>query len=167
MKLSGRMFIIANLASLPVALAQVPASSDIQNGMQPEMQPPLANVSVQERNKNGFTYVCGGVGSDESAYLKQIAKNYDLMSTFARRDGSYLADINIAIKDKRGQAALKITCPGPMMLVKFPHPGTYQIQAEVGDSTVTETIQIPAKGHPSSKVFEWPASWYQNLFKKR
>lgn len=154
MKLLGRMLIVANLASLQLGLAQVPAPPDTQA----DIQSHSAGVNVHERNKNGFTYVCGGVGSDESAYMKEIAKNYDLMSTFARRDGSYLADINIAIKDKSGQAVLKITCAGPMMLIKFPHPGTYQIQAEVEDSTVTETVQITAKRRPSSKVFEWPTS---------
>ena len=154
MKLLGSILIVANLGMLQVVLAQAPASS----GMQADVQPPSAGVNVHDRNKNGFTYVCGGVGSDESAYMKKLSKNYDLMSTFARRDGSYLADINVAIKDKSGRVALQFTCGGPMMLVKFPHPGTYRIEAEVGDSTVTETVQIPAKSHPSSKVFEWPAS---------
>ena len=157
MKLLGRILILANFALLQVVSAQVPASSDAQA----DIQSSSAGINVHEKNKNGFTYACGGVGSDESAYMKKIAKNYDLMSTFARRDGSFLADINIAIKeksDKSGHVILQFACGGPMMLVKFPHPGTYQIQAEVGDSTVTETVQIPPKSRPSSKVFEWPAS---------
>ncbi|QRX82414.1 hypothetical protein [Glaciimonas sp. PAMC28666] len=154
MKAINLMLIVLSLTSTDIALGQNPAPGDIQ----PAESAPSSGVNVHEKNQSGYRYVCGGVGSDESAYLKQIAKNYDLMSTFARRDGSYLADIRIAIKDKNGQMPLQFTCSGPMMLISFPRPGTYQIQAEVGDSKIVETVQIPAKGQAHAKVFEWPAN---------
>jgi hypothetical protein len=124
----------------------------------PKAQPPSSAIRAQPKSENGFTYLCGGVGSDESAYMKRAAKNYDLMSTFATRDGSYIADVNIAISDKSGKATLQTTCSGPIMLVKFPRAGTYSIRAEAGGSVQTKTAQVPAKGSTRSIVFVWPAS---------
>ncbi|GAC1545300.1 MAG: carboxypeptidase-like regulatory domain-containing protein [Collimonas sp.] len=113
---------------------------------------------MQPKSENGFTYLCGGVGLDESAYMKRAAKKYDLMSTFATRTGGYLADVNIDISDKSGKAILQTTCSGPIMLIKFPHAGTYRVRAEVGGNAQTKVAQVQAKRSTHSVVFVWAAN---------
>lgn len=163
-------FALAQSPAPPLAPAPPELPAEIQPQLQPPIQPqtppesppkaqpPSSAIRVQPKSGNGFTYLCGGVGSDESAYMKRAAKKYDLMSTFATRDGSYIADVNIAISDKSGKATLQTTCSGPIMLVKFPRAGTYSIRAEVGGSAQTKTAQVPAKGGAHSMVFVWPPS---------
>ncbi|PFH07807.1 hypothetical protein BCF11_0147 [Collimonas sp. PA-H2] len=132
-------------------------------GMQSEAQqlkaPPLSvtTLHVQPKTENGFTYLCGGVGLDESNYMKRTAKTYDLMSTFASRSGSYLADVNIDISDKNGKATLQTTCSAPILLIRFPRTGTYSIRAEVGGDAQTKVV-VKEKRGTQSIVFVWPAN---------
>lgn len=140
-----------------------PAStSPTPSGMQPESQlmtsPPPPAIRVQPKSENGFTYLCGGVGLDESTYMKRTAKKYDLMSTFAAQNGSYLADVNVDISDKGSKATLQTTCSAPILLIKFPRAGSYRIRAEVGGNAQTKTAQIQGKHSMQSMVFVWPAN---------
>lgn len=164
------------------ALAQSPTPPELPAEMQPQLQPPLQPpvqaepqtpvlpesqprapapplaIHAQPQTENGFTYVCGGVSKDESTQMKRMAKKYDLMSTFATQKGSYLADINVNISSSDGKATLQTTCDGPIMLIKFPHAGTYRIRAAAGEDTQTKTAQVPGKGSMQSMVFVWRAS---------
>lgn len=129
-----------------------------QSDEQPETQPAPSALSVQPETQNGVTYLCGGVGSDESAYMKRAAKDYDLMSTFAAQNGSYLADVDVDISDRSGKSILQTTCSGPILLVKFPRAGSYRIRAETSGHAQTKTAQVRAKRGTRSVVFVWPAS---------
>lgn len=121
-------------------------------------QPATPAADMQPQTKNGITYVCGGVGLDESTSLKQEAKNYDLMSTFAAQDGSYLADVQVEILGKDGTPVLQTTCDGPIMLVKLPHAGSYRMRAAVDGHAQTKSAQV-GSGHGAQRmVFVWPAA---------
>jgi len=161
MKATYIFLMILSLSSAALAQDPTPAPADMQPPAQPGMQADTrsdsSGIKVHPKTENGFTYMCGGIGSDESNYMKHAAKNYNLMSTFARQDGSYLADININISDKSGKTTLQTTCSGPIMLVKFPHAGTYTIRADAGGRTQTKTAQVQAKGGSHALDFVWPA----------
>jgi hypothetical protein len=98
--------------------------------------PPAAPLAVLTPvTENDITYLCGGVGQEEAAHMKQAARDYDLMLTFAARDGSYLADVNVDIADSGGKSMLKTVCDAPIMLVDLPRSGTYRLKAETGGHT--------------------------------
>jgi hypothetical protein len=122
------------------------------------LPPPPPMTQLTPKTENGITYLCGGVGSDEASEMKTMARDHDLMLTFAARDGSYLADVNVNIADARGNSVLKTSCGGPIMLVDLGAGGTYKVSAETGGSTVTKTVRIPAKGHGKALVLVWPKS---------
>lgn len=117
-----------------------------------------AAADLQPKTENGITYLCGGVGLDESTAMKQAARDYDLMSTFAAQDGSYLADVKVEILDKGGAPILQTTCSGPIMLVKMSHAGSYRIRVALDGHAQTKTAQLPS-GHGTRRlVFVWPAA---------
>jgi len=122
------------------------------------MTSPPPAIRVQPKSENGFIYLCGGVGLDESTYMKQVAKQYDLMSTFATKNGSYLSNVNVDISDKNSKATLQTTCSAPILLIKFPSAGTYRIRAEVGGDVQTKIAQVQEKRSLHSIVFVWPAN---------
>jgi hypothetical protein len=136
-------------------------TSPTPSATQPESQPVTSQppaIRAQPKSENGLTYLCGGVGLDESTYMKRTAKEYDLMSTFSSRGGSYLADVNIDISNKSGKAMLQTTCSAPILLIKFPSAGIYRIRAEVGGDIQTKIVQVQAKRSPHSIAFVWPAN---------
>lgn len=126
-----------------------------------QSRPVAANgVSLKPQTKNGVTYLCGGVSEDESAYMKSVAaRDYDLMMTFAEKNGNYLADVEVAIKDARGKTLLEATCDGPIMLVDLPAAGGYRIHAEAAGKTLDRTILIKGdKGRLRQLTFAWPGA---------
>ncbi|KAF3996329.1 hypothetical protein [Glaciimonas immobilis] len=158
MKVIKPLAIVLTLGWAAASVAQAPASSQAaaSPNTQVNVQSGPAAVTVRPRDKDGYIFACGGVGADESAYIKSAAKNYDMMLTFARKDGSFLADIQISIVDLGNKDILHTNCGGPMMLIKFPHLGSYRISATVGDIKLTKTVHMFAKGGNRSFVFEWP-----------
>lgn len=151
------------------------APSDSRPGMPPQPGPepsgaqpqpsrraePSPMSRLQPRTENGVTYLCGGVGQEEASYLKGEARNHDLMLTFAAHNGEYLADVNVAIDDAKGNPVLQTTCDGPMMLVDLPKGGAYRIHAEANGYALNRTVNVKPhaqKGRSlASSVLVWPA----------
>jgi hypothetical protein len=141
------------------------ASSGAPNGMQSEagMELRSAQPATQRLTpviQQDVTYLCGGVGKEEVAYMKKEAKGYDLMLTFAARDGAYLADVDVDIKNAKGDSVLQAKCDGPLMLVDLPKSGSYRVRAETAGYAQSQTVKVTAakkKGqHLASTVLAWP-----------
>jgi hypothetical protein len=117
-------------------------------------------IVVQPQTENGVTYMCGGVGQDESTYMKQVAaKDYDLMMTFAEKRGVYVANVDVSIKDARGKTVLETKCDAPILLVDFPAGGNYRIHADAGGRTIDRVATVKGgKGHVRQVSFVWPNS---------
>jgi hypothetical protein len=141
------------------------ASSGAPNGMQSEagMELRAAQPVAQRLTpviQQDVTYLCGGVGKEEVTYMKKEAKGYDLMLTFAARDGAYLADVDVDIKNAKGDPVLQAKCDGPLMLVDLPKSGSYRVHAEAAGYAQSQTVKVTAakkKGqHLASTVLAWP-----------
>ncbi|HJV86008.1 MAG TPA: hypothetical protein VJ698_11090 [Noviherbaspirillum sp.] len=136
-------------------------SSQMQSEAGAELQPapPLAD-RLQPVVQGDVTYVCGGVGAEEASSMKRQAKNYDLMLTFAAKSGAYLADVNVDIKDPKGNSVLQASCDAPMMLIDLPHSGNYKVHADAAGYKLDRTVRVAAakrKGqHVASAVLVWP-----------
>jgi hypothetical protein len=121
---------------------------------------PAVSERPEPQTQNDVTYVCGGVGREETAYMKKAAKDYDMMLTFAARDGSYLADVDVEITDAKGLPVLHTTCSGPLMLVDLPKSGNYRVHAAAAGYTLNQTVKVTAgekKGeHLAAAILSWP-----------
>ncbi len=113
-------------------------------------------AALEPQTKDGITYLCGGVGEDESAYMKQAAKrDYDLIMTFAERSGNYLANVNVTIRDNRGNTVLETRCDAPMLLVDLP-AGSYRLHAEADGRAIERNARVVnAKGRAQQATFVW------------
>jgi hypothetical protein len=129
-----------------------------QSGLEqrPGMPQSTTVSALTPKTENGVSYLCGGIGQDEAAQMKQAARDHGLMLTFAARNGSYLADVNVDITDASGNTVLRTTCDGPIMLVDLPKAGNYRIRAEAGGYTLTRTARVAPAGHAKSLVMAWP-----------
>lgn len=113
------------------------------------------DAPVQPKTENGFRYLCGGVGLDESEYMKSEARGHGLLMTFATTDGSYLAKVHVDIADSRGKPLLTVDCDAPMLLVDLPRGGSYRILAQTGGASLARNASMKANGG-SRLVFVWP-----------
>lgn len=139
--------------AIPVEVRELPDTSESLRG------PPAPSTSaLAPRTENGVTWLCGGVGLDEANQMKQEARKHALMLTFAARDGSYLADVNLSLADNRGQRLLQTMCTAPIMLLDPGKPGTYRITAETGGATITRSVTVSPGQHGKSVVLVWPSA---------
>lgn len=89
-------------------------------------------------------YVCGGIGSDESTAMRAAMKDHPLALLFARADGAYMANVEVAIKggDAGTAAALAWRASGPVCLVDLP-AGRYTIDVTApGGETKSQTVTV-------------------------
>jgi len=88
--------------------------------------------------------------------MKQEARNYAMMLTFAARDGSYLADVKVRMVDNRGQPVLDTTCDSPILLIDPGRAGRYRITAQTAGATLTRTAAFTSGERGKSVVMVWP-----------
>jgi hypothetical protein len=144
----------------PVRLEAIPGRQIERKSALP---PPAPMTRLAAKTENGITYLCGGIGQDEANEMKESARDYDLMLTFAARDGSYLADVNVDIADAQNKSLLKTTCNAPIMLVDIGKSGTYRIRAETGGSTVSKLVRVQPQNQGKSLVLVWPVQAVRGL----
>jgi hypothetical protein len=133
-----------------------PRGAEIDTSMLP---PPAPRQELVEQSRNGVHWLCGGIGAQEVAYMKREAPRYDMMLTFAARNGAYLADINVAIVEDNGHVVLQTKCDGPIMLVDLPGGGTYRVRAQHESHEVMRTVWIQGtQARYRHVVMRWPES---------
>lgn len=173
MKKISSLFIALGMLS-PAAFAQVhsmpypaPAeSSGASSPMQPEagadLQAPSSPIArLKPVTQDNVTYLCGGVGEEEASYMKQEAKDYDLMLIFATRRGAYLADVDVDIRDSAGNSVLQLACDSPILLVDLPKGGAYKVRAEAAGYTLNKTVRVAGGRKQSQRVASSILSWPQ------
>jgi hypothetical protein len=103
------------------------------------------------------TYLSGGIGSDQSAALKDVMHKYPLVLEFAGKSNQgneYLADVPVRITDMNGTTVLNATAHGPFMLASLPD-GRYKISASYEGKTQQRVIDVTSAGHART-LFLWP-----------
>ena len=111
--------------------------------------PDMPEVQTQ----NGIHYVTGGIGKEQSEALKMVAKDYDLMLTFATRGGKYLADVDVQIADMHGNTLVDTVSKGPLFLANLP-AGRYKVTAAEEGIRQSRVVNIGGK-RPAEAVFHW------------
>lgn len=107
-------------------------------------------------------YISGGISSDEVSQFKSLAKEYLLEIVFVQKTDpeengrieEYLAEVQLQIKDSKGNMVVDTTTEGPFFLADLPF-GSYQITAEHDGVIKTNVVKIAAKKHQRI-VFLWP-----------
>jgi hypothetical protein len=111
--------------------------------------PDMPEVQTQ----NGIHYVTGGIGKEQSEALKMVAKDYDLMLTFATRGGKYLADVGVQIADMHGNTLVDTVSKGPLFLADLP-AGRYKVTAAEEGISQIKVVNIGGQ-RPAEAVVHW------------
>jgi len=107
--------------------------------------------------QGAVTYLSGGVGSDQSAAIKEAMQSYPLTLEFAgatHQGNEYLADIAVHIADMHGATLLNATSHGPFMLASLPN-GRYTVTATYEGKTQQRVVDVKSSGHVRT-LFVWP-----------
>lgn len=106
-------------------------------------------------------FVSGGISGDEVSQFKSRAKEYLFEIVFVQKADAednnrieeYLAEVQLKIKDSKGNIVVDTTTEGPFFLADLPL-GKYQVTAEHDGVIKTNVVRILAKKHQRI-VFLW------------
>ena len=115
------------------AVSPVAAQAQAQTSGMPPMQ-----------MQGAAHFVCGGIGSDESAAMRAAMKSHPLSLLFARADGAYLAEVGVTVTDAGGKQALKMRSTGPVCLVDLP-AGKYTVEVDNEGTVKKQAVTVGGK----------------------
>ncbi len=113
----------------------------------------------QETVQGNVSYVSGGVGKDEADAMKQAEGRYPLSLEFSEHGdlkgakGDFVADVNLTIEDKSGNAVLTNSSAGPYVLATLPD-GKYTVKAEEHGKTQVRHVTV-INGKPERISLVW------------
>lgn len=105
-----------------------------------------AAAAAQQQQMEGIDYRSGGIGQAEQQAMREARDDYSLGMTFATRQGAYVADVDVMVKNASGDVMLTQQSQGPMLLVDLP-AGRYTVEATANGRTLTQQVSVPASGH--------------------
>lgn len=114
-------------------------------------------TDLQPQTAHGATWVCGGVGLDESSAMQKLSRDYPLMLTFTAGNGAYLSDVQVTVSQKGQPPVVDVSCGGPMMLLKLPAAGNYRLQASVNGAVQERKVSVKSGSH-QRLILRWPAA---------
>jgi len=104
-----------------------------------------AQDSIVVETITATTYLNGGVGKDEEAAMRRVAKEFPLRMTFSeRKDGEFLGDVPVVIADARGNPVFELPNAGPMLYVMLPN-GKYKVSARFKGQTESQEVTLAGK----------------------
>lgn len=106
----------------------------------------MAGAALDVEHQGDVTYVSGGIGVDERAWMSAHAKAYNARLTFAQvPGGAFLSDVQVSLTPVGGGRTTTITTNGPMLYMQLP-AGRYRLTAMADGSTAKRTLSVPAHG---------------------
>jgi hypothetical protein len=111
----------------------------------------------KQGNYEGIPYITGGVGLGERELMNRMAHDYNLKLSFATSpSGKYLSDVQVAIRDARGEKVFDVVSEGPWLFTTLP-PGRYTVTATAEDKTMQYDVHVTGKALAQANMF-WKES---------
>lgn len=116
--------------------------------------PVQAKDLVAPRTVDGTTYINGGIGQNETTYMRRIAKEWPLRMTFSqRKDDEFIANVNLKVTDHTGATVLALPGAGPMTYARL-QPGKYRVTASFDGKTEVREVALDGKAG-TDLYFHW------------
>ncbi|MBY0355928.1 MAG: hypothetical protein K2Q12_09420 [Rickettsiales bacterium] len=134
----------------PVSSVPTNASPVINPAFSTSAQPTLPQESAALADDSFF--ISGGVGKAERERFEAVKDQYNFRLQMSTSAGAFVSEVNIEIKDAKGNIVLQTVTDGPLLMAKLPS-GKYTLRASKFGETKTQTIQIGTKADKTINVF--------------
>jgi len=121
------LFLVLPLAFDPLRCA-VPRAESATTGTPPWI------IITEGKTAQGFSYLYGGVGSDEREMVEKRGAAYNVKLSFAAKGGAFLSDVTVVIADAKIGELVSLITDGPLFFIQLP-PGTYTVNATFRNET--------------------------------
>jgi hypothetical protein len=83
---------------------------------------------LKKGREGSIAFLSGGVGQQERETLKEMGKGYPLKLMFSNKEGKYLSDVIVKVRDQNDKTILTTVSDGPWLFINLPS-GTYHLDA--------------------------------------
>ncbi len=105
-------------------------------------------------SESGIKFSTGGIGEDEVAAMRRMAKQFSLNIVFSAGAGSAAINVNAVIFNKTGHAIFRIKGAIPLLYVDFP-AGKYRILANYQGLKQDYTVDVSSEKN-KQLILNWP-----------
>lgn len=112
--------------------------------------------ALRPRQLNGISYLSGGIGSDEAAAMRGMAKQFNVRMHFVdSTDNSSLSDVTVTLFNARREIILLVLSEGPYLYMNLPQ-GTYRALIRYGGVIVGQSITVTGSGAGIDLLLRFP-----------
>ena len=160
--LRNKQFILCVILSLGILTAQADETLAASEVASPQVIE-LPQVMEEDGSEINFLpmpepaviqsidFITGGVGLEESGFIKQNFKNFSLRLAFTEgREAAYVLDVALRILNAKGHHVFEIADSGPLLYVDLPK-GRYLLVAEYKGRKQSQWITVSQK--PFERAF--------------
>ncbi len=80
----------------------------------------LTSATDIQHSPKGFAYMTGGIGEEETAFLKQHQQQFNLHLVFSINDGEAVTNVDVRIFDRNKQLIFKLLGASPRLNIRLP-----------------------------------------------
>lgn len=117
---------------------------------------PMIEPIGESKSHEDVTFVTGGVGAEERAFIEATKGDYNLHITNASETSAFVDDARVSIYRANADEQMLDVTAGPLLYVRLP-AGNYTLLAVKGTQTIRQNFKAPKKGAPAKLVLTWKA----------
>jgi hypothetical protein len=108
---------------------------------------PHASAMTHGQSAQGWKFLEGGVGANETESMESERANYSLwIMTAARTSGAHLADAEVTIINDKGEQVFERRLDGPWLMIDLPL-GRYEVRSRAAEQTQSRITTIHPGDH--------------------
>ena len=104
----------------------------------------------------GVKYITGGIGEEEAAAMRNMAKDFTLNLVFSEGDGGKITGINAVIYNEQGEVVFRIKGANPLLYVALPS-GKYRVLASYESEKQGYVFEVDATTN-KKLILNWKSS---------
>ncbi len=109
---------------------------------------------------DGIKYITGGIGEEEAAAMRGMAKDFTLNLVFSERGGGKITGINAVIFNDQGQRVFYIKDAKPLVYVNLP-AGKYRVLATYEGEKQGFVVTLE-NGVNKKLILNWKSGEYED-----
>lgn len=118
--------------------------------------PAVAGDGQVATTADGIKFVTGGIGEEEAAAMRRMAKDFSLNLVFSEGSGGKITGVNAVIYNAKGDVMFRIKGANPLLYVALPS-GKYRVLASYEGEKQGYVFELDGKSN-KKLILNWKNS---------
>lgn len=102
--------------------------------------------------QGAIPWLSGGVGDEARDEMRKVQADYNVLITFSRRQGSYMANVPFTVSAAKERKILSGVSEGPLLYLRLP-AGAYRVSAKIDGAWQSQDARAGSPATPVRLMF--------------